>query len=86
MIQALELAATAGSKPVLGVKSILDMGPKVWQPLMQGLQAMSEDAAAFLGGHREIFKGHTAQLSLFVRILCRIQPEGRNGAACTRRE
>ena len=56
-IQPTDLAATAGSKKYLGVNSNLDMGPKVWQKLDQGLKKAMKNPAPFLTGKKAIFEG-----------------------------
>lgn len=53
----MELAATAGKNKYLGVTANLDMGPKVWQPLLQELQAMAKNVLPYLTGERTVFEG-----------------------------
>lgn len=57
VVQPIELAATAGITKYLGVQANLDMGPKVWQPLLKGLQDMAKNPKPYLTGEKIIFPG-----------------------------
>ena len=55
-IKPIELAATGSDSKYLGVHSFFEMGPKAWQPLRQGLEAMVNDPMPYMNGSTSIFE------------------------------
>lgn len=66
-INPVELAAS--NKKYLGVESNLEMGPKVWQVLRQGLKLMVQDPMPYLTGAQSIYDGFQLRGNLKMKIL-----------------